>query len=184
MRFKEKYNKEVVPAMMEKFGYKNKMAVPRIEKVVVNTGFGRLAVTVTGDEHKKMTQSIIDDLSAICGQRPALTLSKKSIASFKLRKNLAIGAKVTLRKKKMEDFVDRLIGMVLPRTRDFQGLSPKSIDRSGNLTIGVKEQITFPEVSPESAKRIFGLEAVIHTTAKNQEEGLALLKLMGFPFKA
>ncbi len=159
------------------------MAVPRIEKVVVNTGFGRLAVTVTGDEHKKMIQNITDDLSAICGQKPVLTLSKKSIASFKLRKNLAIGAKATLRSKKMEDFIDRLIGMVLPRTRDFQGLSPKSVDGSGNLTIGIKEQITFPEVSPESAKRIFGLEAVIHTTAKNKEEGFELLRLMGFPFK-
>jgi large subunit ribosomal protein L5 len=183
LRFKERYNKEAAPKMMERFGYKNKMAVPRIEKVSLNTGFGRLVAAATGDEQKKMTQAILEDLSLICGQRPVLTISKKSIASFKLRKGIAIGAKVTLRGKKMEDFIDRLIGIALPRSRDFRGIDLKSLDKNGNLTIGLKEQITFPEISPENTKKLFGLEVIIATTAKNNEEGTELFKLLGFPIK-
>ncbi|OHA62322.1 MAG: 50S ribosomal protein L5 [Candidatus Wildermuthbacteria bacterium GWA2_46_15] len=183
LRFRERYRKEVVPALVAKFGYKNQMAAPRIEKVFVNTGFGRLVAGATGDEQKKICQSVLEDLALICGQKPVLTLSKKSIASFKLRKGMAIGAKVTLRGKRMEDFVDRLIRIALPRSRDFQGISPKSIDKEGNLTVGLKEQITFPEISPENTKRIFGLEAIIVTTAKNKEEGTELFRLLGFPIK-
>ncbi|MDP2930138.1 MAG: 50S ribosomal protein L5 [bacterium] len=184
LRFKEKYNKEIIPAMMEKFGYKNRMAVPQIEKVVVNSGFGRLIVALAGDEQKKTIQNFIDDISLICGQKPVLTKAKKSIASFKLRQGLVIGVKATLRGPKMEDFIDRLVGFVLPRTRDFKGLDPKSVSQQGDLSIGFKEQIAFPEISQENIKRIFGLEVVIHTTAKNKEEGIGLLKLLGFPFKA
>ena len=184
MRFKEQYNKEVIPAMMARFGYKSKMAVPRIEKVSVNTGFGRSIVALGNDEQRKIVQNFVDDLSLICGQKSAPTRAKKSIASFKLRQGLVIGVKTTLRGAKMEDFVDRLVRIVLPRTRDFKGLDAKSISQQGDLSIGIKEQIAFPEVSPENIKRIFGLEVVIHTTARNKEEGLELLKLLGFPFKA
>jgi len=119
----------------------------------------------------------------ICGQKAVLALSKKSIASFKLRKGIAIGAKATLRGKKMEDFIDRLINIALPRSRDFQGIDEKSLDKKGNLSVGVKEQITFPEISPESVKRMFGLEVAISTTAKTRKEGIELFRLMGFPIK-
>lgn len=183
LRFKDRYNKEAIPQMKAKFGYKSSMAVPRIEKVLVNTGFGRLVVGATADEQKKICQNVVDDLSLICGQKPVLTLSKKSIASFKLRKGIPIGAKVTLRGRRMEDFVDRLVRVSLPRSRDFQGINPKSIGKEGNLTLGIKEQITFPEVSPESAKRIFGLEVTIVTSAGSKEEGTELLKILGFPIK-
>jgi large subunit ribosomal protein L5 len=183
LRFKERYNKEVVPAMMAKFGYQNLMAVPRVAKTVVNSGFGRLAVALPADEQKKLQQNLVDDLSLICGQKPVLQTSKKSIASFKLRKGLVIGAKVTLRGKRMGDFIDRLIVVALPRSRDFSGLPAQSLDKKGNLSIGLKEQIVFPEITPESAKRIFSLEATIVTTAKTREEGLELLRLLGFPIK-
>jgi large subunit ribosomal protein L5 len=184
LRFKERYNKEVVPKMVEKFGYRSVMAVPRIKKVLVNTGFGRQVVGLTADEQKKVCQNVVDDLSLICGQKPVLTLSKKSIASFKLRKGMQIGAKVTLRGKRMEDFIDRLVRIALPRSRDFQGISPESIGPEGNLTLGIKEQITFPEVSPESTKRLFGLEVTVVVTSKSREEGMELLKLLGFPIKS
>ena len=183
LRFKERYQKEVIPAMMAKFGYKDKMAVPAIEKVSANVGFGRETASLGSEEQKKIQQTVLSDLSLICGQKPVLTFAKKSIASFKLREGMAIGAKATLRGKKMEDFVDRLIWAVLPRTRDFRGISEKAIDKCGNLTIGIKEQITFPEVSPESAKKIFCLEITMATTAKNSEEGVELLRLLGFPIK-
>jgi len=183
LRFKERYQKEVIPKMMEKFGYQNKMAVPRIEKAVVNTGFGRQVAGLSSDEHKKICQAVLDDLALICGQKAVLALSKKSIASFKLRKGIAIGAKATLRGKKMEDFIDRLINIALPRSRDFQGIDEKSLDKKGNLSVGVKEQITFPEISPESVKRMFSLEVAISTTAKTRKEGIELFRLMGFPIK-
>lgn len=179
----EKYKKEVIPLMMEKFGYKNPMAVPRIEKVVVNTGFGRLVSGATSEEQKKNQDFILEDLRLICGQRPILKKAKKSISSFKIRKGLVIGAGVTLRKKRMYDFLERLIQIVLPRSRDFQGIDPKSFDKSGNITIGIKEHIAFPEVSPEKAKNIFGLEITVATTFKNREESIELLRLMGFPIK-
>ena len=179
LRFKDRYKKEVIPAMKAKFGYKNDMAVPVIDKVIINTGFGKQVTGVSSD----ISQIVLEDLTSICGQRAVLTYSKKSIASFKLRKGTAIGAKVTLRRKKMQDFIDKLIWVSLPRSKDFQGLSPDSIDKTGNLTIGIKEQTIFPEASPDNVKRIFGLEVVISTTAKNKEEGTELLKLLGFPIK-
>ncbi len=179
----EKYGQEVVPEMMKKFGYKNKMAVPKINKVVVNTSFGRQVAGKTQDEQKKIVDFILEDLSLLCGQRPVITYAKKSIASFKIRQGMPLGAKVTLRGKKMIDFLERLIHLVLPRSRDFKGIPAESIEKKGNLTIGIQEHIAFPEILPEKAKNIFGLEITVATTAKTHEGGLELLKLMGFPIK-
>ena len=169
--------------MQKKFGYNNVMAVPRIHKVVLNTGFGRLVSGKTSNEQKKIPIAIANDLTMIAGQKSVLTKSKKSIAGFKIREGMVIGTMVTLRKKKMFDFLDRLINIVLPRTRDFQGINSKATDESGNMTIAIKEHIIFPEILPEKVKSIFGLEVTIVTTAKNKEEGLELLKLLGFPIK-
>jgi len=182
-KLSEKYKEEVIPAMMAKFNYKSPMAVPKIEKVVINTGFGKLVVGKTTDERKKIQESILNDLVLITGQKSILTKAKKSISAFKIRKGMPLGAKVTLRGKRMSDFLERLIHIALPRSRDFQGIGLNSFDKKGNLTIGIKEHIVFPEVSPEKIKQIFGFEIVIVTTAKNREEGVELLKLMGFPIK-
>ena len=183
LRLTEKYNQEVIPQMMEKFGYTNKMAVPKIEKVVVNTSFGRLLVGKTAEEQRKIQEAILQDLALICGQYPVLTKAKKSISGFKVRKGMSVGAMVTLRKKKMYDFLERLINIALPRTRDFRGIDQKSVDKAGNLTIAIKEHIAFPEISPEQAKIMFGFEVTVVTSAKTREEGLELLKLLGFPIK-
>lgn len=183
MRLLEKYKKEVVPAMMKKLGYKNLMAVPKIEKVIVNTGFGRLVTGKTADEQKKIVEAIANDLALITGQKPIITKAKTSISGFKTKKGMPLGAKVTLRRKRMYDFLERLIHIALPRSKDFQGIDLKSFDRKGNLTIGIKEHIAFPEVSPEKVKNIFGLEITIVTNSKRKEEGIELLTLMGFPIK-
>ena len=183
LRLKDKYQKEVVPAMMERFGYKNPMAVPKIEKAVLNTSFGKLVSGKTPEEQKKIYQPILEDLSLICGQKLILKGAKKSIASFKIRKSLPVGAAVTLRRKMMYDFLERLIHIALPRSRDFLGIEEKSIDKKGNLTIGIKEHIAFPEILPERAKTIFGLEITVVTNAKSREEGIGLLRLLGFPIK-
>lgn len=180
---KEKYNKEVVPAMMEKMGYKNKMAVPSIKKVVLNSSFGKAVVGKSASEREKIQNLISQDLSLIAGQKANLTKAKKSIAGFKLRENLEIGAVVTLRKGKMWDFLERLIYLSLPRSRDFKGLNPKSVDKQGNLSIGLKEHIFFPEIFTEKEKTIFGFQITVVTNAKNKEEGLELYKLLGFPIK-
>jgi len=180
---KERYSKVVIPKMMEKFGYKNKMAVPKIEKVVINTGFGKIISDKTSDEKKKIMSAILSGLAAITGQKPVLTKAKKSISGFKIRKGVPMGAAVILRRKMMSDFLERLINITLPRSRDFQGIDKKSIDKSGNLTIALKEHISFSEILPEKAKHIFGLEITIVTTAKSKEKGLELLKLIGFPIK-
>ncbi len=179
----EKYQKEVAPEMKKEFGYKNILAVPRITKVVVNTGFGRQMVAATGEEQKKIKESVLNDLAIICGQKPQLTRAKKSISSFKLRQGMAIGAKVTLRRKRMYDFLQRLVGLALPRTRDFQGIDPKAIDKEGNMTIAVKEHIAFPEISPEKSRINFGFEVTIATSAKSKEEAEKLFRLLGFPLK-
>lgn len=183
IRIKERYQKEAVPAMKEKFGYKSVMAVPKIEKAVINTGFGRMVADKTSEERKKILAAILEDLALIAGQQPIATKAKKSIASFKIREGLKIGAKVTLRSKKMYDFLERLINITLPRSRDFRGIDHKSVDGSGNLNIAVKEHIAFPEVSPEKTKFLFGLEVTVVTTAKTKEEGLELFRLLGFPIK-
>lgn len=183
MKLLEKYKKEAIPAMMAKFGFKNAMAVPKIEKVIVNSGFGRMVAEKTSDEQKKICDAILNDLSLITGQKPNLTKAKKSISSFKIRQGLAVGARVTLRGKKMMDFLERLIHVGLPRSRDFRGIDQKSFDEKGNLSIGIREHICFPEISPEKVKTIFGFEVTVVTTAKKREEGIELLKLLGFPIK-
>jgi large subunit ribosomal protein L5 len=180
---KEKYNKEIVPEMMKRFGYKNRMAVPSIRKVVLNSSFGREAVTKTGAEREKLQNLITQDLASITGQKVNLAKSKKSIAGFKLREGLDIAAVVTLRKQRMWDFLERLIYLSLPRSRDFKGIDIKSIDKNGNLSIGFKEHIMFPEIFTEKEKTIFGLQVTITTNAKNKEEGLELFKLLGFPMR-
>jgi len=183
-KLEEKYKKDVIPAMREKFGYKNDMAVPRIEKAVVNTGFGRQVAGKAAEEQKKTVEFILGELSLICGQRAVKAVSKKSIASFKIREGMVIGAKVTLRGKRMRDFLERLIHIVLPRTRDFKGIEQKSIDKNGNLNVAVREHIAFPEILPERAKNIFGLEVTVVTTAKTRQESSELLKLLGFPMQS
>ncbi|MFH1657103.1 MAG: 50S ribosomal protein L5 [bacterium] len=184
LRLREKYKKEVIPAMMEKFGYKNIMAVPKIEKVVINTCFGRRVVTATSDERKKIGKAVLDDMNLIAGQCLVLTKAKKSISGFKLREGMPIGAMVTLRGQKMYDFLERLINIVLPRARDFRGLNPDSMDGRGNLSIALKEHIIFPEISAEKTRFIFGLEITVVSGTKDKEQGLELLKLLGFPMKA
>jgi len=183
MKLRDKYYQEVVPAMMEKFNYKNKMAVPKLVKVVVNTGFGKLIGGKLPAEQKKIYEAILHDLSLICGQYPAITRARRSISGFKVKKGLPVGAKVTLRRQRMYDFLERLIHIALPRTRDFRGISPRSIDKGGNLTIGIKEHIVFPEISPESVKVMFGFEVTVVTSAQSREEGIELFKLLGFPIK-
>ena len=178
-RLLEKYRKEVVPAMREKFGYKSIMAVPKIEKVVINVGFGRRAVV----KETAAIEKIEKDLAKLTGQKPVVRKAKKSIAGFKVRQGMEIGAMITLRGKRMYDFIDRLISIALPRSRDFHGLDPKSFDKQGSLSIGIKEHSIFPEITYESLKDIFGLEISVVTTAKSQEEGMELLKLMGFPIR-
>jgi len=183
LRLKEKYKKEVIPAMIERFGYSNSMAVPKIEKVVINTGFGRLVGGKTSEEQKKIQEGIVNDLALITGQKPVLREAKKAIAGFKTRKGFVIGATVILRGKRMYDFLERLINISLPRTRDFQGINNKSFDPKGNLTVGIKEHIVFPEIFLEKTKTIFGFEVTIVLNAKKREESIELLKLMGFPIK-
>jgi len=179
----EQYTKVAIPELKERFGYKNDLAVPKITKVVVNTSFGRLTTGKTKSEAAALYEPIIQDLAVITGQKPVITKAKKSISTFKLRQGMPVGAKVTLRGKKMRDLILKVVNIVLPRTRDFEGLEIKSIDKSGNLTIGIKEHIVFPEISAEKIKRLFGLEVVITTTAKTHEQGLELFRSLGFPIK-
>lgn len=181
---KEKYQKEVVPALKERLGEKTLMALPKIVKVVVNVGFGRsLASKSTKDEERKLIAYVLDNLAEITGQKPLPTKAKKSISAFKTREGMILGAKVTLRGKRLYDFLEKLINITLPRSRDFQGISERAVDDSGNLNIGIKEHIAFPEISPEKSLIILSLEATVVTNAKNRERGLALFNLLGFPFK-
>jgi len=179
----EKYKKQIVPEMMKKFGYKNIMAVSKIEKIIVNSGFGKKIVGRNGQDRKKIEDHILKELSLITGQMPSLRKAKKSIATFKLREGMYVGAVVTLRGKKMYDFIERLIHLTFPRTRDFRGIDHKFIDKKGNLSLGFKEHTAFPEISAEREKSIFSLEITIVTNSKNKEQGLELLKLIGFPMK-
>lgn len=183
MKLKERYIKEARPALLKKFSYKSLMAVPRLEKAVVNTGFGKLLGTKTGDDRKKSEEEILKDLATITGQKPLITLSKDSIAGFKTRKGMRLGAKVTLRKNRMYDFLEKLFFVVLPRARDFRGLDSKAVDPMGNFTLGLKEHLFFPEISPEKVRNSIGMEITVVTSAKSREEGLELLKLLGIPFK-
>ncbi len=175
----KKYRKEVIPAMQAKFGYKSIMAVPKIEKVVINVGFGKRAVM----KDTKAIEKIELDLATLTGQKASVRKAKKSIAGFKLREGMDIGAMVTLRGRRMYDFIDRLISIALPRSKDFHGLNNTAFDKSGNLSIGVKEHNIFPEITYESLKDIFGLQITVTTTSKSKAEGEELLRLIGFPIK-
>lgn len=177
-RMKEKFFNEVAPAMMTKFGYKNVMEIPRIEKVVVNMGVGEAV------GNPKALDAAVNDLMTIVGQRPVVTRAKKSIAAFKIREGMAIGTKVTLRGVRMYQFLDKLINVSLPRVRDFRGVSPRSFDGRGNYTMGIKEQLIFPEIDYDKVDKIRGMDIIIVTTAKSDEEARELLKLMGMPFSA
>ena len=179
----EKYNKETVSAMKEKFGYKSLMAIPKIQKIVVNCGFGKMVIGKGASERERAEQYILESLGAITGQKPSLNKAKKSIAAFKLREGMGVGAHCTLRKKRMYDFLEKLIWVVLPRTRDFRGVDPKSVTEQGDVTIGFKEYVPFLELKVEKEKGVFGLEITITTTAKTKQEGIFLLESLGFPFK-
>ena len=177
MRLKEKYKKEIVLKLKEKFGYKNINQVPKITKAVINVGFGRHA------KEKAYIEKVVEGLARISGQKPIMTKARKSISSFKIREGMIIGASVTLRGARMYDFVDKLINISFPRVRDFRGISEKIVDRGGNLTVGFKEHLAFPEIKADDVENIFGLEVSLATTAKTREEALEMFKLMGFPFK-
>ena len=176
-RLKDIYIKEIVPKLMKDFNYKSVMEVPRVEKVVLNMGLGEAIQNV------KILDSAVDELGVIAGQKAVITKAKKSIATFKLREGMPIGAMVTLRKDRMFEFLDRLLNISLPRVRDFKGLSPKAFDGNGNYSLGVKEQLIFPEINYDKIDKIKGLNITIVTTAKNDEEGRALLKCLGVPFR-
>ena len=183
MRLKEKYEKEVIPKMMEIFGFKNKYQVPKIEKVVLNVGFGKLISGKDEKQKKDIINQIMTDLTKISGQRPILTRAKESIAAFKVKKGDILGAKVTLRRKRMYEFLERLIWIALPRSRDFKGIDLSWFDQAGNLNIGIPEQIAFPEVSIEETKLIFGLQVCIVCKTKKREQAIELFRLLGFPIK-
>ena len=172
-----KYKEEIVSALMERFKYKNIMEVPKLNKIVINIGLG------SAKDNPKVLESALRDLEIISGQKPVITTAKKSIANFKLREGMKIGTKVTLRGEKMYDFLDRLVNIALPRVRDFRGVSASSFDGRGNYAIGIKEQLIFPEIVYDMIDQIRGMDIIIVTTAKTDEESKALLELLGMPFK-
>jgi large subunit ribosomal protein L5 len=177
-RLEKEYKDKVLPALMKQFGYKSMMEVPKITKITLNMGVGEAVAD------KKTMQAAVSDMEKIAGQKAIITKARKSIAGFKIRDDMPIGCKVTLRSIRMYEFLDRLINISIPRVRDFRGMSPKSFDGRGNYTMGVKEQIIFPEIDYDKIDTIRGLDISITTTAKTNEEGLALLKLFNFPFKS
>jgi large subunit ribosomal protein L5 len=176
-RLRKKYFDEVVPAMQAKFNYKSSMQVPRISKIVLNQGIGAAV------NDKKLVDAAVEEMTKITGQKAVPTMSKKAISNFKLRENMPIGCKVTLRQERMYEFVDRLIAVAMPRIRDFQGLDVKGFDGRGNWTMGITEQIIFPEIDIDKVNKISGMDITVVTTAENDEESLELLRLLGFPFK-
>ncbi|SEG07133.1 LSU ribosomal protein L5P [Caloramator fervidus] len=175
-RLKEKYEKEVVPALREKFGYKSIMEVPRLEKVVINMGVG------DAKDNPKLLEAAVNDLTLIAGQKAVVTRAKKSISNFKIREGMPIGCKVTLRGARMYEFVDKLFNIALPRVRDFKGVSNKAFDGRGNYTLGIKEQLIFPEIDYDKVEKVRGMDIVFVTTAKTDEEARELLRLLGMPF--
>lgn len=177
-RLKDKYKKEVVPLLIKEFGYKNVMAVPKLEKIVINMGLGEAIQNI------RVLDVASEELALITGQRPVVTRAKKSIAQFKLREGMPIGCKVTLRGDRMYEFFDRLVNVALPRVRDFRGVSPKSFDGRGNYALGLREQIIFPEIRYDKVDKIRGMNIVIGTTAETDEEAKALLKYLGMPFRS
>ena len=177
-RLRDKYRAEVVPALQQKFNYKNVMEIPRLEKIVINMGLGDCK------DNAKMLETAVTELTTIAGQKPLVTKSKKSIANFKLRAGMNVGAKVTLRGDRMYEFADKLVSIVLPRVRDFRGVSPKAFDGRGNYSLGVREQLIFPEIEYDKVEKIRGMEMVFVTTARTDEEAKELLRLLGMPFQA
>jgi large subunit ribosomal protein L5 len=177
-RLQDRYKAEIVPKLKEKFGYRNVMQVPKLSKVVVNMGLGDAI------ENVKVIETAAAEIAIITGQKPVVTKARKSIANFKLREGVPIGVMVTLRRDQMYHFLDKLIGIALPRVRDFKGVSPRGFDGRGNYTLGIKEQIMFPEVNYDKIDKIRGMNITIVTTARTDEEGLELLRLMGIPFRA
>lgn len=175
-RLKDKYKEEVIPAMQAKFNYRSPMEVPKLEKVVLNMGVGDVK------ENPKAMDSAVKDLSIITGQKPIVTKAKKSVANFKLREGMSIGCKVTLRAERMYDFVDKLFNVALPRVRDFRGVSANSFDGRGNYSLGLKEQLIFPEIEYDKVEKVRGMDVTFVTTAKTDEEARELLKLLGMPF--
>jgi large subunit ribosomal protein L5 len=177
-RLRDTYRERVVPSLMKEFGFKNPMETPRLERIVLNVGMGEAIQNV------KLLESAATELGVITGQKPVITKAKKAIAGFKLRQGMPIGAKVTLRSRRMYEFFDRLVSIALPRIRDFRGVSPKAFDGRGNYTLGLKEQLIFPEIEYDSVASIHGMDITIVTTARTNDEGKALLKHLGMPFRA
>jgi large subunit ribosomal protein L5 len=175
-RLKTKYQSDVVPAMMKEFGYKNAMQVPRLDKITVNVGLGEATQNI------KVIDTAVTEITAITGQKPVVTRSKKAIANFKLRENVPIGCMVTLRRERMYEFLDRLVHVALPRVRDFKGISERSFDGRGNYSLGLREQVMFPEIQADKVEKARGMTITIATTAKSDQEGRALLRFMGMPF--
>ena len=175
-RLKTFYNDEIVDAMIKKFGYKNIMEVPKLDKIVVNMGVGE------AKDNAKLLESAAKDLEIITGQKPVLTKAKKSIANFKIREGLAIGCKVTLRGERMYEFLDRLVNLALPRVRDFRGVNPNAFDGRGNYALGIKEQLIFPEIEYDKVDKVRGMDVIVVTTAKTEEEARELLRLFNMPF--
>ncbi len=173
----QQYRTKVIPALREEFGYANVMQVPKVTKVTVNVGTGRVA------KEPAMLERIEHDLAALTGQKAAVRKAKKSVSSFKVRQGMPVGLSVTLRGARMYDFIDRLVNVALPLSKDFRGIDPKNVDADGNLNLGIREQNIFPEVTFESTRDLFSLQVTVTTTARNRERGIALLKQLGFPFK-
>ena len=177
-RLKRDYDERIVAAMTERFGYKNRMEVPKLEKIVINMGVGEAT------QDKKRVDSAAAEMERIAGQKPVVTKAKKSIAQFKLREGMPIGCKVTLRRERMYEFLDRLVTIALPRVRDFRGLNPRSFDGRGNYAMGLKEQIVFPEINYDSIDKVRGMDIIVCTTAHSDDEARALLKGLNFPFRS
>jgi len=175
-RLKRDYDERIAPAMMEKFGYKNRMEIPRLDKIVINMGVGEAT------QDKKKVETAASEMLLIAGQKPVITKARTSIAQFKLREGMPIGCKVTLRRERMYEFLDRLVTIALPRVRDFRGLNPKSFDGRGNYAMGLKEQIIFPEISYDKVDTVRGMDIIVTTTAKTDDEARELLRLFNFPF--
>lgn len=177
MALKERYRQEIVPQMVKKYNYKNVMEVPKIEKIIINMGVGEAI------QNPKVLEAAVNDLTQISGQRPVVTKARKSIAAFKLRSGMKIGCKVTLRGDRMYDFLEKLVNIVLPRVRDFRGVSPKSFDGRGNYTVGLREQVIFPEIDYDKIDKVRGMDITIVTTAETDEEARELLRFVGMPFR-
>lgn len=175
-RIKEKYLAEAVPALQQKFGYKNVMQIPKLERIVINMGLGDCK------DNAKAMEMAVNELTTIAGQRPMITKAKKSIANFKVREGMNVGAKVTLRGQRMEEFMDKLVSVALPRVRDFRGVSAKAFDGRGNYALGIREQLLFPEIEYDKVEKIRGMQIIFVTTAQTDEECMELLKLLGMPF--